>query len=53
MTKKREIDRERCLGCGCFLSFEMGQEGDGDFYCNNPKCKSNLNDWRYSYEEWK
>jgi len=46
---KKEYNRERCKGCGCFLSFAMGQEGDGDFVCNNPKCKSNTDDYRVNY----
>lgn len=45
--------RERCKYCGAFMGFDMGQEGDGDFVCNNKKCKSNLNDWRANYEEVK
>lgn len=43
--------RERCKSCGAFMGFDMGPEGDGDFICNNKRCKSILNDWRIQYGE--
>lgn len=41
--------RERCKTCGCFLGFDMGPEGDGDYVCNNRNCKSNTQDYRVNY----
>jgi hypothetical protein len=34
----KTMERERCKSCGCFLAFDMEQEGDGDFVCNNPNA---------------
>lgn len=40
---------EKCKTCGCFLGFDMGQEGDGDYVCNNKNCKSNVDDRQLWY----
>ena len=49
-----EEERPRCKQCGCWLGFDMGQEGDGDFSCHNKNCRVNTEDYRNNFDiqEW-